>query len=359
MKMAIIERGEKPLPLDEEDAQLLIDSGPLRSGPQRFTPEQMVRCEACLRANPPTRTSCLYCAAQLPATEASEGLQRPTLRRLENWEQGFNVILLPGSGMHLSTETLKEMALLVRLEVEDLSRILEANLPLPVALAATSREAALIERGLSEMGLKTLVVADNDLGLEDAPQKRARSLELTDEALTFQTGGGGEVSSVAWADVELMVAGRIIVREIEIEERKGRSTEKEILDARELSADEAVLDVYAQPGGSRWRIAAGNFDFSCLGSRKSLLAAQNYLTLVETLRVRAVRAAFDDSYNRVRHALAVVWPLGQQTESRGWHRKRPGQVSTEAVTRIDNEAQFNRYSLLRHYLGTQHSEQDV
>jgi hypothetical protein len=121
-----------------------------------------------------------------------------------------------------------------------------------------------------------------------------------------------------------------------------------------LSADEAVLDIYRAQGMSSWRIRAGNFDFSCLGARKSLLAAQNFSTLVETLRERAQAAVFDDTYNGVRHQLAAAWPVEQQTESRGWHRKRPGQVSTESVTRSDNELQFTRYSRLRRYL-QQHS----
>ncbi len=87
-----------------------------------------------------------------------------------------------------------------------------------------------------------------------------------------------------------------------------------------------------------------------------LLAAQNFSTLIETLRGRAPDALYDDSYNRVRHQLAAAWPLEQQTESRGWNRKRPGQVSTESVTRSDNEMQFTRYARLRRYLQQHHSE---
>src|SRR5947209_2187413 len=62
-----------------------------------FAPDQMVTCEECLRANPPTRATCLYCAAPLPRTQENAALLRPTLRRLEKWERGFNVILLTGA----------------------------------------------------------------------------------------------------------------------------------------------------------------------------------------------------------------------------------------------------------------------
>jgi hypothetical protein len=334
----------------DEDAQLFIESEPLRSEPQGFAPEQMVRCETCLRANPPTRTSCLYCAAPLPATETNAALQRPTLRRLEKWEQGFNVILLPGKAQDISAETLQEMAQLLRLSAEDIKRLVEAGEPLPVARASTPDEAALTKRKLDEMSVKAFVVADRELGLEESAMKRARALELTESALVISPAGGTEASRVSWNEIVLLVAGRLFMREIEVEERKARRAEQEIVDARELSADEAVLDIYTTQGNDAWRIRAGNFDFSCLGAQKNLVASQNFSTLAEVLRVRATEALYDDSYNRARHALAAAWPLEQQTESRGWNRKRPGQVSTESVTRSDNELQFTRYSRLRRYL---------
>ena len=30
-----------------------------------FTPDELLTCDVCLRANPPTRTGCLYCGAPL------------------------------------------------------------------------------------------------------------------------------------------------------------------------------------------------------------------------------------------------------------------------------------------------------
>ena len=335
---------------NDEDVPLFIDPEPLRSEPQGFAPEQMVRCDNCLRANPPTRTSCLYCAAPLPATEANAALQKPTLRKLEKWEQGFNVILVPGNAQDRTVETLQGMAQLLRLSVEDVKRLVEAGQPLPVARASTLDEARLIERKLDEMSVRAFAVADLDLGLEESATKRARALELTEDALIISPAGGGDASRVSWNEIVLLVAGRFFMREIEVEERRGRKAEQEIVDARELSADEAVLDIYTAQGNDAWRIRACNFDFSCLGSRKNLVAAQNFSTLIELLRGRATEALYDDSYNRARHALAAAWPLEQQTESRGWNRKRPGQVSTESVTKSDNELQFTRYSRLRRFL---------
>src|ERR1051325_9381926 len=55
----------------------------------------MIRCEECLRANPPTRVSCLYCVAPLPLTETSARLIKPVLRPPEKHQLGYNNILLP------------------------------------------------------------------------------------------------------------------------------------------------------------------------------------------------------------------------------------------------------------------------
>jgi hypothetical protein len=339
------------LPFDEKEVPLIGDAEPLCSEPRGFAPEQMVTCELCLRANPPTRTSCLYCAAQLRATVASAALQKPTLRKLEKWEPGFNTIFLPDQAAQLTEESLAAVADLVRLKTADLKRIIEAGVPLPLARAASSDEATLIEGKLAELGVGVMVVADSDLMTEDSLQKRARAFELTESVLVARpAAGSGEDWRATWAEIVLLVAGRLFVRRLEVEERKGRKAESEIVDAREMSADETVLDIYTSERDGGWRITAGNFDFSCLGTRKGLTAAQNFSTLVAVLRERASAAVYDDSYHRVRHALGVVWPFEQQTQAQGWRRERPGRVHTEAVTRSDNEMQFTRYSRLRHYL---------
>jgi len=64
-------------------------------GLQPFAREQMVACDECLRTNPPTRVNCMYCGALLPLNETTTNLQKPTLRRLEKWELGYNNLLVP------------------------------------------------------------------------------------------------------------------------------------------------------------------------------------------------------------------------------------------------------------------------
>ena len=340
---------------DEKEFPLLDDAEPLSSEPRGFAPDQMVRCDACLRANPPTRTSCLYCAAELPKTESGAALQRPELRKLEKWEQGFNLILLPKTEARVSEEVLKEAARILRLEYEDLRRIVELSLPLPLARAATDKEASLVERKLEEIGVSAFVIADADLTPNNSVQKRAHAFELAESELVAHSAGGRDVWHIAWAEILLLVAGRLVTRKIELEERPGRKAENEIVDARQMIEDEAVLDIYTSESDGGFRISAGNFDFSCLGAQKSLITAQNFSTLTSVLREHASEAVYDDSYARARRALEAAWPTEQQTEARGWRRERMGRVNTEAVTTSSNEMQFTRYSRLRHYLKLNHT----
>lgn len=343
----------------DEDFLLNEDEATLaRTEPRGFAPDQMVRCEECLRSNPPVRTSCLYCAAALPITQQSAAQLVPTLRPLEKWEHGFNSIFIPGRGSSPDADALAAVASLLRLTNEEVRRIIEAAEPLPIARVATETEALLIERRLAELGVRALTVSDEALTLEAQPPRRIRSLELTDGALVACPTGSNERLRASWDDIRLLVTGRVVVRQVEVEERRGRREENEIVETRELSADDALLDIYTSTQNGNWRIVAGNFDFSCLGEKKNLLSAQNFAGLLTELRTRASRAEYDDSYVRVRHALGTIWPLEQQTESRGWRRGGPGRYSTEVVTTSDNERQFTRYSRLRFYLKSQCTDAD-
>jgi hypothetical protein len=147
----------------------------------------------------------------------------------------------------------------------------------------------------------------------------------------------------------LLVAGRISRREIEIEERRGRRAQGEVVETREFYADESVLDLYMTEPGCNWRIKADGFDYTCLGAQKSLLAAENFARLCATLSQRATTAVFDDAYTRLRHLLQAAWPVAEQTSAGGLRRDGPGRLRTESVTSVNNETQFTRYGRLRQH----------
>lgn len=331
---------KEPFPGSNEDKQIHSDA-------RAFSQHEMVACETCQRANPPTRTSCLYCGAALPITDAAATLIKPTLRPLESWEQGFNAILLPGE-YDSSELILKKVSDLLRLDVEDVKVALASGCALPLARCASHEEATLVRTRISDLGLSVLIVADGDL--DSCPPRRVRTFDLTDDALVVHPTGHDGVQSIPWRDITLMVTGRRIVRRLEVAERPDKKRGKEVVDSRELSTDAERLDLYSSHDDRAWRVAADNFDFSCLGEVKALMASKNFQTLTDVLRERAQIADYDDSYFRVRQSLSLVWPLEQRTESMGLSKPRMWRVNTGAATTSDNEMQFTRYSRLLHQL---------
>ena len=345
----------------EEEFAGLDESGPdggrASEAARPFAPEQMVACEECLRANPPTRMMCLYCGAKLPQTAQGALLRRPTLKKLEEWEQGFNVVTLARAPGALTAEAAGEAASLLRLDAGALKESVMAGRAMPVARASSADEAWLVVERLRELGLNTEVFPDELLARRPV---RVRAFELEEGALVCRAGPEAEPRRVPWAEVVLIVKGRVVSRRVEVAERKRLlAGESEMVGARELASDEAVFDVYTSFGEGRaahaWeeaglRVQANGFDYSCLGDEKGLLAAQNFETLFAELRKRAPSAVCDEEYARLRPLLADVWPSAERTESLGLRRERAGRINTEAVTTISNEGQFTRYARLRHLL---------
>lgn len=341
------------LPEDSESVSSLVDAASENTAAQPFAPEQMVRCEECLRANAPTRINCLYCAAVLPRGEGNVKLQKPALRPLEKWECGYNNILLPRSAnpAELLTEAqLAAAADLLRIPAEDLGRITASGMRLPIARAATHDEASLVQERLGALTIETRVVSDADLGIDESPPVKIRSMEIDDAGISVFQNPDAKPIRLLWTDLVLLVLGRLVVKRVELKEQKGKRDEKRILDASEFYADESLIELYSKDQRVPYRIAANSFDFSCLAERKGLLAGENVRELLRVLCENAPHAERDDSYNAARKLLDPVWPAEQRNESSGWRRRGPGKYSLGSVTEVSNEIQFLRYSRLRYYL---------
>lgn len=340
------------MPKDNENVPLpiLIDE-PTEPAPEPFAPDQMVRCDVCLRANPPTRVNCLYCGGVLPLNETTLDLQKPALRPLEKWEQGYNNILLPPAA-NLSEENLAQAADLLRLRPDDLARILASSMPLPLARAATMDESSLVQRRLDGLGINSCIMADMEPGADATGPVKVRALDIDDVGIYAYQTPETPANQVSWFDFVLLVAGRLVVKRVELKEQKGTRAENRILAASEFVTDETVVDLYSRKQATPYRITANSFDFSCLGESKGLLASENISTLLKLLRDFAPHAEYDDSFNSVRKALEAVWPSEQQNETSGWFRERPGKYSIGSVMELCNETQFLRYSRLRHHFQT-------
>ena len=337
------------MPKDNENIPFL---GPVEpSEPQGFSAEQMIRCEECLRANPPTRVSCLYCVAPLPLTETSARLIKPVLRPPEKHQLGYNNILLPDD-QAVADSVIAGAAALLKLSAENVRQVMSQNVPLPVARTASREESELVTERLRDLGLQCLTVSDDDLELSfsENPVRRVRSMMFDDVSLIIQQAGAAERTKVSWSDIRLILMGRLFETRLEITERMTRKTENEIIDTSEFFRDEDVIDFYTAEQSSTWRIGANGFDFSCLGREKALVVNENLGKLRALIIEKSANAQVDDSYARVRNLLELAWTTQPETQSSGWRRERPGKLSVGVSTIRSNETQFTRYSRLRYYL---------
>jgi hypothetical protein len=340
---------EELLPKDNETIHRLLDGPVTPTDPQGFAAAEMIRCDECLRANPPTRLGCLYCGAVLPLTETSDRLRKPTLRQPAKHEPAFNCILSVGRHGLLLTESRQEAANLLKLTVENVQEIIDAGCPLPLARTASREEAELVLNRLKDLGIPTLILSDQELGLREESAVRLRSLEFEEKNLVLHQAGGKQSVKVLWPELFLIVSGRLVVQQVEVKERMSRRSENEILDTSEFFADESVFDLYVSTHEQTWRIGANSFDFSCLQDQKSLIAGHNLKKLREIIAGKVTTLRVDDTYNEIKSVLDPVWPSEQETQSRGWRRERPGKYSIGAATINSNEAQFTRYSRLLRY----------
>ena len=311
----------------------------------------MIRCEECLRANPPTRVSCLYCVAPLPLTETSARLIKPVLRPPEKHQLGYNNILLPDD-QAVADSVIAGAAALLKLSAENVRQVMSQNVPLPVARTASREESELVTERLRDLGLQCLTVSDDDLELSfsENPVRRVRSMMFDDVSLIIQQAGAAERTKVSWSDIRLILMGRLFETRLEITERMTRKTENEIIDTSEFFRDEDVIDFYTAEQSSTWRIGANGFDFSCLGREKALVVNENLGKLRALIIEKSANAQVDDSYARVRNLLELAWTTQPETQSSGWRRERPGKLSVGVSTIRSNETQFTRYSRLRYYL---------
>jgi hypothetical protein len=272
------------------------------------------------------------------------------LKQPDKHEPGYNCILVAHEEIQLSRESVEDAARLLKLSKENLQSLVSAKAPLPLARTASREEAELVVERLSDLGLKTLSISDEELGLHQEYLVRPRSFQIEEDGLLLTYSGGTNVVRIAWSDLQLLVSGRLLEKKLEVKERMSRGSENELLDASQFFFDEPIFDLYYFSGSHAWRVGANSFDFSCLNDQKGLVAGDNLKTLRDLVVSKSSHLKVDDSFNTLRTLLELVWPTEQETQSTGWRRERPGRLSVGAIMLNSNEAQFTRYSRLRRYL---------
>jgi hypothetical protein len=345
---------------DADKAPAAIDADS-EAKPQSFALAEMITCEECLRANPPTRTNCLYCAAPLPLGDYARELQtareasNEAIGETSNLTAGFYVVLAAGQAKAPAESSFEEIATVLHLQPNEVGSVLGLNRPVPLLRAATFEQGTMLADKLRTFGLEVNIFREDTLQLE-TPTKKIRALEFADDGL-FASLMSGERIEMSWNELSLMVIGRLMVNRKENEERRRRGRSQPV-DSRELFSDEPVVDLYTKSDAWGSRISANSFDFSCLGDRKAMTAFENLTTLVNLLKTRAPEIEFDDSYRSLRAVLNNVWPLEPQTRKGEWRRSGAGKVDVSTVTTTGNEIQFNTYSRLRQRIKSSELEGD-
>jgi hypothetical protein len=320
--------------------------------PHSFAPAEMVTCDECLRANPPTRSKCLYCGANLAAPGHYQEVSTASAPIAEadpavTATDACYVVLMPTQTSVLTEPSLAEVATLLHLSTDKVKGALSLGHSLPLARGSTTDSTMMLADRLRTLGVALETLREDTLQLDMAIRK-IRALEFSDHDIALTPVNGAPIS-VLWDDLILMVLGRLLVNRVEVEERKRRGRAQPLA-TRELFSDEPVVHLYTRADEDGWRISSSSFDFSCLGTEKAMTAFENFTTLVSQLRERAPKIELDDSYRDLRAVLANVWPLEPQTRKGEWRRTGAGKVDVATVTTTDNEAQFNYYSRLRYRL---------
>ncbi len=323
--------------LDEiDEAWLVPESG---SQLKKFAPEEMLTCDACLRANAPTRRQCMYCGAALGPASEFFAAESESPAPSDKSDQG--VLVVGCLGPSISDALVNQLAAQFRLKVADLRAALSARAPVPLASVSSESEANQIVNKLPDAQIEACTLPETELQIDNA-HIVIRAVEIEEQGLVGITKIRRERLFTSWDDLELMVAGRLVTQRVETDERRAGGSVKQ-LDRRELTDDRFVIDCYARSFNAPWRIIVSDFDFSCLRDRKGLTAFDNVKALRELLTQHS-QATWDESYARVKPMLANIWPL-QTTASEGRSRRpRAGRKDIAKVTASDNESQFNHYS---------------
>ncbi len=321
---------------------------PIQAENPAFKPEQMILCRKCERINPPTRLDCFYCGAELEISEAQSEFLKLNLRKLENWEKGFNLIYSPES-QNFDDAKLSEIAKMLKCEKEFLQKLIDAEKTLPLVRAESEKEAEIVQSRLRGLGVETLIIGDECLEIEKSAQ-RLRGIEFFDDKIILILFNQDEIVKIQPNDLVLIVSGAIFERKVEATKKRAKKGKNEILQTSETASDEFLIDIYSRENRIGYRIFAKGFDFSCLEAEKGFLAAENLKKLIRKLREAAPDAKFVDDYLQVRENLGNVWQVEEKIDSQGLKREGFGKFNQENITTINNQSQFTKYSRLQRHL---------
>lgn len=313
------------------------------SGDIGFKPGEMSACGSCGRANAPNRARCMYCDAAMELRAGSIGPRGLQTRIPEPDENAYNLVLVRGSD---GFDTVAAARLLGR-DPEVLEAAARGGVPVPIARFAAENEINIIAERMMEIGGVIRTVRDEELRAE-VPPRRLRAMRFGTETVELFDFNTNERAEYGWEDLLLVVGGSIVESRTEASgKRKGQSMK--VTDTLEMTADTAVLDLYFSDDLAGCRIMTHGFDFSCLGAKKGMLAAENIGKLTAELKIAATGARFVEAYGSLKNVISEIWPPEARREA-GELKRSYGRLGIETVSVTSNRTQFAKFSRLQRHL---------
>jgi hypothetical protein len=284
----------------------------------------------------------MYCGAALPIARIDVA---PPQRPIDSHEPAFNTIL--ETDRSRADEAAKAaLASALSMDESEAAAFLSASKRVPLARCQSRQEAELIAALVRTCGLKSSVIADEDLKLN---RRLVQARRIVCENGKIQVHRSTTVSAVPSEEVRLIVVGFVRNNRVDYSEGIAGSRGKavNIKDSFEFQSDDMLLDVYTGALEQSFRIRAAAFDYSGLVKPLSFRAELNFRAALNALVAAAPNAEVDEDFSWVRRLLARAWPERSHTEARGVKRAglalRP--VAQSSVL-SDNRDQFERYSRL-------------
>ncbi|HMQ04038.1 MAG TPA: hypothetical protein PKD26_08995 [Pyrinomonadaceae bacterium] len=329
----------------EADIENRLGEMAIRSEDIGHRADELVHCEACGRTNAPDRPACIYCGSGLDkGATVVEGLSL-NLRRLENWENGHNVVCRTPPGANVSAA----IARLFGIGPEIGKGLLASGSIVPAARMESERDAKAAVDHLVRLGADMTVIGDVRLKM-GKPNIRLRALEFSKEMIKATEFNTGEQRAFQEGEVALIVVGSLFESRTDLITKRKKNTEN-ILDQSTVTSDDMVVDLYNAEDERGWRISTRGFDFSGLGEAKASTARENIERLIDKLQMFFPEARFSNDYKKIVGPLSEVWPLDERVDHEGLKRIGIWKSGFARSTRLGNLDQFQRFSRLQRIAG--------
>lgn len=312
-----------------------------------FTVDQMLVCRGCGRQNAPNRLRCMYCSHELDIDPAQAELIKPKFQVLEPQENGVNVVVL--KNFDLVRKAAADIASITGLETAWITALVELERPVPLMRLGLKNEAEFVVNGLGRLGISATIVEDESL-MPDRTPIRLRSIDFSGDEAHFIEFNGETLHTLKSDDLALIVPGLLTETKTDQIEKRSRRKDPKIVDNVQTGNDEAVLDLYTKSDPVGFRVRMAGFDFSCVGSERSLLAVENIKRLTSFMREFSPSARLISEYAMVRAVLEQVWPLDERRDTKSVQRGGFGKVDIASTLSSRNLRQFNKFSRLQWHL---------